>query len=1082
MFAERMHASAWTWVLVAFMAVVGSAHAASIHALDDGGGGVAGAAAVAPEFVARSAWITDAQAHGDGVTSPGESVYVRISLRNVGAVDAMNTRITLATDDPDIDITEHAFQTTVWQAGIAKERAWYVTIAATAALHDVTAIVAVTADNGGPWRFILTFPIAQAPLYFTKADDRIEDPIPDGDGDDVAEPGERVRVGVRLRNDGATDASDVRVALRTLDPDVSPVVAEAIHTTWPAGEERDTVFVVDIAPAAASHTVSLFISVVVDGVDPWQYSVLLPIVGREPDFAFRNSWLFDPAPGGNRDGLATPGERVLPRVRLRNVGPGDAQDVEVRLSTADPDIVIAQGQVTHATWTAGSARNNSGFVIDIAPGATARDTTLVATVTAAGGGSWEFTIPFAIGEARIEIVARRMWLFDPEPHGNRDGTANPGERALPVIRLVNNGPSAVRNVLVALEIDDPAVTVTRGQMSRARWEPGAAITHNGFTVSIESDASPHDVTATVRVTADDGGPWDFPFVFPIAYRPVKFLKRSAWVFDPAPGGDRDGQAEAGERVLPRIRLRNVGAEEARNVRVTLATDDPEVTIVAGEVTHGTWPAGEARNNDGFIMSIAPDAEGHDVTVRATVRADNGGPWVLTYSIPVVAPAVGFAFQGAQLSSVEARLSGRPRILLRHIGTEPLQNVRVTLASTRPELTVLTAQQVYATWLPGETRQTTELLVHGSRDALPRVVTLVASVTTVEGGLWQFEFNVAVTRPIAFLVRWRLMTDPSPGGNADGVMGPGETVVPVVKIQNKSRADSINVVTTLTSDDPDITVVSGVDTFARWVASSPRTLSDYALHIAEDATAHNALMHLTMTADHGDPVRKTFSFSIVTPPPEFERRNAWIWDLQPGANRDGQANPGERVFPRVRIRNVGDGAATNVHAVLSLADDDITVVNGIVTHEVWPGGEARNNNGFVIDIDPEATPHDVQAVLSVTADGVRPWQFPVTIAIVAPEAVATALLANYPNPFNPETWIPFDLSEPADVTVTVYDARGSVVRLIDLGRLNPGAYRGRDDAAYWDGRNDIGERVSSGAYIYELRAGAHREMRRMIVRK
>ncbi|MBT7098042.1 hypothetical protein HN937_11745, partial [Candidatus Poribacteria bacterium] len=296
MFAERMHASAWTWVLVAFMAVVGSAHAASIHALDDGGGGVAGAAAVAPEFVARSAWITDAQAHGDGVTSPGESVYVRISLRNVGAVDAMNTRITLATDDPDIDITEHAFQTTVWQAGIAKERAWYVTIAATAALHDVTAIVAVTADNGGPWRFILTFPIAQAPLYFTKADDRIEDPIPDGDGDDVAEPGERVRVGVRLRNDGATDASDVRVALRTLDPDVSPVVAEAIHTTWPAGEERDTVFVVDIAPAAASHTVSLFISVVVDGVDPWQYSVLLPIVGREPDFAFRNSWLFDPAP------------------------------------------------------------------------------------------------------------------------------------------------------------------------------------------------------------------------------------------------------------------------------------------------------------------------------------------------------------------------------------------------------------------------------------------------------------------------------------------------------------------------------------------------------------------------------------------------------------------------------------------------------------------------------------------------------------------------------------------------------------------------------------------------------------------
>ncbi|MBT5712178.1 T9SS type A sorting domain-containing protein, partial [Candidatus Poribacteria bacterium] len=92
------------------------------------------------------------------------------------------------------------------------------------------------------------------------------------------------------------------------------------------------------------------------------------------------------------------------------------------------------------------------------------------------------------------------------------------------------------------------------------------------------------------------------------------------------------------------------------------------------------------------------------------------------------------------------------------------------------------------------------------------------------------------------------------------------------------------------------------------------------------------------------------------------------------------------------------------------------------------------------------------------------------------------LANYPNPFNPETWIPFDLSEAAEVTVSVYDPRGVVVRRLDLGRLAPGAYRRRSAAAYWDGRNDFGERVSSGMYMYELRAGASRQMRRMVVRK
>ena len=164
------------------------------------------------------------------------------------------------------------------------------------------------------------------------------------------------------------------------------------------------------------------------------------------------------------------------------------------------------------------------------------------------------------------------------------------------------------------------------------------------------------------------------------------------------------------------------------------------------------------------------------------------------------------------------------------------------------------------------------------------------------------------------------------------------------------------------------------------------------------------------------------------------------------------------------------------------DPDVDIVSGFVTHDSWPVGEARNNNGLVLDISPDATPHDVTVVLSVVADDAGPWGFSFTMPIVAAQVETTALLANFPNPFNPETWIPFDLSEAAEVTVTVYDARGMLVRRLDLGRLPSGVYRGRSTAAYWDGRNDIGEQVSSGAYIYELRAGAHREMRRMIVRK
>ena len=93
-----------------------------------------------------------------------------------------------------------------------------------------------------------------------------------------------------------------------------------------------------------------------------------------------------------------------------------------------------------------------------------------------------------------------------------------------------------------------------------------------------------------------------------------------------------------------------------------------------------------------------------------------------------------------------------------------------------------------------------------------------------------------------------------------------------------------------------------------------------------------------------------------------------------------------------------------------------------------------------------------------------------------------LLANYPNPFNPETWIPFELAEEADVTIRIYGLDGQHIRTLDLGRYGQGSYTDRDQAAHWDGRNEYGEQVASSMYIYELRAGTYRAMRRMVIRK
>ena len=104
----------------------------------------------------------------------------------------------------------------------------------------------------------------------------------------------------------------------------------------------------------------------------------------------------------------------------------------------------------------------------------------------------------------------------------------------------------------------------------------------------------------------------------------------------------------------------------------------------------------------------------------------------------------------------------------------------------------------------------------------------------------------------------------------------------------------------------------------------------------------------------------------------------------------------------------------------------------------------------------------------------------TLAAMRPEK--TRLLANYPNPFNPETWIPYHLANPSNVQITIYDARGSVVRQLDLGHQREGYYTSRNRAAYWDGRNDFGERVASGVYFYHLRADNMSLLRKMLILK
>jgi len=140
----------------------------------------------------------------------------------------------------------------------------------------------------------------------------------------------------------------------------------------------------------------------------------------------------------------------------------------------------------------------------------------------------------------------------------------------------------------------------------------------------------------------------------------------------------------------------------------------------------------------------------------------------------------------------------------------------------------------------------------------------------------------------------------------------------------------------------------------------------------------------------------------------------------------------------------------------------------VNDAVRPELVARDGYALGPHTDVRLTRDDLRSAFVVTTLAARP--------------ASARLRPNYPNPFNPETWIPFELNEDGEVSVVIYDARGALVRRLGLGRRAAGYHVGRASAAHWNGRNSTGEAVSSGVYVAELQAGVHRDTRRIVVSK
>ena len=191
----------------------------------------------------------------------------------------------------------------------------------------------------------------------------------------------------------------------------------------------------------------------------------------------------------------------------------------------------------------------------------------------------------------------------------------------------------------------------------------------------------------------------------------------------------------------------------------------------------------------------------------------------------------------------------------------------------------------------------------------------------------------------------------------------------------------------------------------------------------------------------------------------------LTELQLQKNQIGNIQPLVGLTRLTKL-SLSENQISNVTPLETLTTLTVLELTGNTIADLAPLRRLKEKNtAIAIDIDITEDTNNVQAAPAA------PWV-----------PVETALFPNYPNPFNPETWIPYQLAEATDVTLTIYDVTGREVRRLALGHRPAGFYRSRGRAAHWDGRNQIGEKVATGLYFYTLTTGDFNATRKMIIQK
>jgi len=968
-----------------------------------------------------------AGADNDGLAEGGESIVMPVNIFNSGTTTATGVSATISTSDTDITITDASKN---YNDIFSDGNEWSIggfafDIDADCIEHDVEFILEISSAEGN-WTspFLVhiypeNIPVVPFLLYNTHAFN------PAGaDNDGLAEGGESIIMPVDIYNSGTAIATNVSAVLSTSDADITITDANKNYNDiitdgneWSIGG-----FAYDINADCIEHDVEFILNMTSDE-GTWESTFLVHIYPENitvVPFLLYNTHAFDPA-GADNDGLAEGGESIIMPVNIFNSGTAAATNVSAVLSTSDTDITITDASKNYNdVFSDGNEWSQGGFAYDIDIDCIEHDVEFILNMTS-DEGNWTSTFLVHIYPENVPVIPFLLYnshAFNPAGADN-DGLAEGGESIIMPVNIFNSGTETASNVSAILSTTDADITITDASTNfnniasdGNQWSIG------GFAFDIDADCMEHDVEFLLNMTSNEGT-WTSTFlvhIYPENIPVVPFLLYNTHIYDPA-GADDDGLPEGGESITMPVNIFNSGNATATNVIVTISTLDSDITFSDNQNNYPDIQSDSSKwSIGGFIFDIAEGITEHDVEFILEINSDEGN-WTSAFMLrvyPANTPPTPYLIYNTHAFSPagdddDGLAEGGESIIMPvsifNSGTATATNVSAIITCTNPLITITDVSKNYPVIQSDSARWSIGGFGFDIGDDVEEQDVLFSLEISSDEGNWSNHFLVHILPanvPVEPFLLYNTHIFTPAGADDDGLAEGGESIIMPINIFNSGTDTATNVSASISCIDPDITITDNTKTYNDILTDSAMwSNGGYGFDIAEGIDEHDVEFVLELNSDEGTwtSVFTVRVYPAGTPPVPFLLFNTYMFNPA-GDDDDGLAEGGESIIMPVNLFNSGTDTATNVRAVLTCLDPDITITESLKTYiDILSDSAIWSDGGFSYYIAENALEHDVEFNLEMTADqGV--WTSSFVIRVFAANVYTSPTLIYNTHAYNP----------------------------------------------------------------------------------